>query len=128
MSIYVVLFVGVFGVYRPTRECFTHIETSTFHTGEGLQILTYARHSFPLRSEVSLTCHINCDKGLQFILVTHTCCRLFGSGAVTTCFYDLGLSGLELEHPTFRMRSERFINRMRHCGGQNIVEDTKEKT
>ena len=22
----------------------------------------------------------------------HTCCRAFGSGAVTTCFYDLGLS------------------------------------
>ena len=23
---------------------------------------------------------------------THTCCRVFGSGAVTTCFYDIGQS------------------------------------
>ena len=29
--------------------------------GEGLQILTYARHSWPLSSEDSLTCHIYCD-------------------------------------------------------------------
>ena len=26
--------------------------------------------------------------------------------AITTCFYDLGLSGLGFDHPTFRMRSE----------------------
>ena len=28
---------------------------------EGLQILTYARHSWPLSSEGSLTCHTHCD-------------------------------------------------------------------
>ena len=37
--------------------------------GEGLQILTYARHSWPLSSEGSLTCHTHCNTGLLFILV-----------------------------------------------------------
>ena len=41
----------LFKVYRPTREFFTHMETIT---GDGLQILTYARHSWPLSSEDSL--------------------------------------------------------------------------
>ena len=37
--------------------------------GEGLQILTYARHSWPLSSEGSLTCHTYCDTGHPFIMV-----------------------------------------------------------
>ena len=37
-----------------TRELFTNMETIT---GEGLHILTYARHSLPLSSEGSLACH-----------------------------------------------------------------------
>ena len=38
---------------------------------------------------------------------THINCREFGSGAVTlTCFYDLCLSRLGFEHPTFRLRGE----------------------
>ena len=36
---------------------------------EGLQILTYARHSWTLSSEGSLTCHAHCDTGLPFIMV-----------------------------------------------------------
>ena len=36
---------------------------------EGLQILTYARHSRPLRSEESLACHTYCDTGHPFIMV-----------------------------------------------------------
>ena len=45
---------------------------------------------------------------------THTCCRTFGSGAVTTCFYDLVLSRLGFEHllVTFRMRG-KCSNRLR---------------
>ena len=31
--------------------------------GEGLQIFTYARHSWPLSSEGSLVCHTFCDIG-----------------------------------------------------------------
>ena len=37
--------------------------------GEGLQILTYARHSWQLSSEGSLTCHSHCDTELPFIMV-----------------------------------------------------------
>ena len=37
--------------------------------GEGLQILTYARHSWPLSTEGSLTRHTQCDTGLPFIMV-----------------------------------------------------------
>ena len=36
---------------------------------EGLQILTYAWHSWPLSSEGYLTCHIYCDTGQPFIMV-----------------------------------------------------------
>ena len=32
-------------------------------------------------------------------------CRAFGSGAVTICFYDLSLSRMGFEHPTFRLRA-----------------------
>ena len=39
---------------------------------------------------------------------THTYCQEFGSWAVTTWFYDLGLSRLGLpQHLTFRLRGER---------------------
>ena len=38
-------------------------------TGEGLQILTYARHSWPLSSEGSLACHTYCDTDHPFIMV-----------------------------------------------------------
>ena len=37
--------------------------------GEGLQILTYARHTWSLSSEGSLTCHNYCDTGLPYIMV-----------------------------------------------------------
>ena len=42
-------------VLRPTQEYFTHMETSPY-AGEGLQILAYTRHLWPLSSEGSLTC------------------------------------------------------------------------
>ena len=63
-----------------------------YGTSEWLQI--YARHSWPLSSEGSLTCHTYCDTGLPFIMVIYegTCCQAFGSGVDTTCFYDSGLS------------------------------------
>ena len=38
-------------------------------TGEGLQILTYARHLRPLSHEGSLACHTYCDTGHPFIMV-----------------------------------------------------------
>ena len=42
-------------VLRPTQEYFTHMEASPY-AGEGLQILAYTRHLWPLSSEGSLTC------------------------------------------------------------------------
>ena len=45
---------------------------------------------------------------------THTYCRALSSGAVTTCFYDLGLSHLGFEHPTFQLRGQRS-NTLRHA-------------
>ena len=38
--------------------------------GEGLQILTYAQHSWPMSCEGSLTCHTYYDMGLPFIMFT----------------------------------------------------------
>ena len=46
-------------------------------TGEGLQILTYAWHSWSLSSEGSLTCHTYCYTGQPFIMViTEDPCHL----------------------------------------------------
>ena len=39
--------------------------------GEGLQLLTYARHSWPLSSEGSAPWHTQCDTGLTFIPYDH---------------------------------------------------------
>ena len=39
------------------------------------------------------------------------------NGAVTACFYDLGLSRLEFEHPTFRLQGERS-SLLRHRRGK----------
>ena len=44
-----------------------HSDGEVSIAGEGLQILTYARHSWPLSSEGSLTCHTHCDTGLLVI-------------------------------------------------------------
>ena len=52
----------LFVVYRPFREFFRIAV-------EGLQILTYARLSWSLRSEDSLAFHTYCDTGHPFIMV-----------------------------------------------------------
>ena len=67
--------------------------------GEGLQILTYSRHSWSLSSEGSLAWNTYYDTGHPFIMVisedlfhTHTYCRAFRGWAVTAWFNDLGLN------------------------------------
>ena len=60
--------VCLFGVYRPTRESIDSYGDVT-NKGEGLQIMTYTRHSLPLSSEGSLACHNYCDTGHPFIMV-----------------------------------------------------------
>ena len=56
-------------------------------------------HAWSLSRESSLVCHTYCDTGHPFVMIisechTHTFCQTFGSGSVTTCFYELGLSRL----------------------------------
>ena len=73
-------------VFRPTRVFFTHIETSP------LPVKAYARHSWPLSSEVSLA---YCDKGHLFMTIISgdpwqtLHCRAFSSGAVTSWLFLL---------------------------------------
>ena len=55
------MFVCLFGVYHSCEDVTI--------TDEGLQILTYARHSWPLSSERSLACHTYCDREHLFIMV-----------------------------------------------------------
>ena len=66
------------GVFRPTREFFTYMETSP------LPMKAYARHSWPLSRGDSIACHTYYDKDRTSD--THTYSRAFGSGAATTCF------------------------------------------
>ena len=46
-----------------------HLFGDVTSVGEGLQILTYTRHSWPLSSEDSLASHIYCDRSHPFIMV-----------------------------------------------------------
>ena len=116
------LFVCLFGVYRLTREFFTHMETSPLPM-KGCKILTYARHSWLLSSEGSLACHTHCDTGLPFIMVIsedpwHS--HLLPNVWQWSChyrFYDVGLSRLGFENPTFRLRGQRS-NSLRHRRGR----------
>ena len=92
---------------------FHSFETVTI-TDEGLQILTYARHSWPLGS---LTFYTYCNiwaNPLNWPSTrthdTHTCCRAFGSGAVTTCFTD-SRPGIEPCYPAFEANAFFFIQK-----------------
>ena len=94
-------------------------------TDEGLQILTYTRHSWPMSSEGSWACSTYCDTGRPFKMVisedpshSHLLPSVWhGSWYMcTTCFYDLGLSWIGFEHPTYGLSGERS-NRLRHHGG-----------
>ena len=85
------LSVCLFGCFRNTRE-FLHSYGDIAIANEGLQILANVRHSLPLNREGSLACNTYRDIGHPFIMVisedpahyTHTNCRAFCSGAVST--------------------------------------------
>ena len=66
-NVFVCLFVWFFGVFLSHSRIF-HSFGDVIIDGEGLQILTYARHFWPLSSEGSLVCH-TCDTGHPFIMV-----------------------------------------------------------
>ena len=106
------LSVSLFRVFRPSRGFF-HSYGDVTITGEGLQILTYTRHLWPLWSESSLACQTYCDThpfkwSCAKTSDTHAYWLALSKGAITTCacFNDLGLSRLGFEHSTFRMQSE----------------------
>ena len=82
--------VCLFKVFCPTREFFTHMETSQLPM-EGFKFWTM------------LSTHVNWG-------VTLTA---FSNRAVTTCFYDLGLSRLGIKHPTCKRSkcSHRLLHR-----------------
>ena len=100
--------------FVPIENFFTYIIAS-----EGLQILTIARRSHGHWAFWGFF-------GVPHLLwhwasVYHGHRRgpvkltpiAFSDGAVTTWFYDLGLSRLELGHPTFRLRVERLNSFMK---------------
>ena len=97
------LFVCLFVWDLTTHSRFVHTYWDVNIAGEGLQILTYARHAWSLRSEGSLTC----DICLPNTRNNHTCCR-----AVTTCFNDLGLlrPGIEPRSPAYKASGVRINN------------------
>ena len=75
-------------------------------TVEGLHILTYARHSWPLSREGSLVCHTYCDKGHPFIIVISE--HPWHSHLMPSCHslfsrLIISLSQLGFEYPTFRL-------------------------
>ena len=100
----------LFVVLRPTPEFFTHGDVTI--TGEALQILTYPWHLWPY-SVPHLCDHLPTTRN------THICCQVFGSGPVTTCFYDFGLSWLGFEHHTFCMQGP-CSSRLHHCDGWTL--------
>ena len=97
MLCYVVcLFVCLWFLIRSHREFSTHMEPSPLPLKGCLPILGNHRHWALLN--VSLACHTYCDTGIRLswssprIRNTHNYCQAFGSGAATTCFYDLKLT------------------------------------
>ena len=116
-SLFVCLFVCL--------ACFAPLENFSLikrrqHYREGLHILSYARHSWPLNSGGSLACHTYCDTGRPFIMVIsndswHS--HLLPSVMHLSCNCLLGLIRLGFEHLTFRMWGERS-NLLRHRRGQ----------
>ena len=54
-------------VYIPLDNFYNYGDVTI--PGEGLQILTYTWHSWPLSTEDSLACHTYCDRGNPFIMV-----------------------------------------------------------
>ena len=93
-------------------------------TGEGLQILTFARHLpvWSLSSDGSFACHIFCGSGHPLIMVIYEGrwhSYLLPSVWQWSCQYsisDLDLSRLGFKHLIFRLPDERS-DRLCHCHG-----------
>ena len=83
-----------------------------FHSFGAVTISDEGLHSGHCAMRTRATHTLTGDVRLKFSSAktrdTHIQCNAFGSGAVTTCFYDLGLLQLGFKHQTFRLRSECY--------------------
>ena len=113
-TLYICLFVCLFVCCFLSSSRIFHSYTDVTITGEGLQIFSFARHSWPLSSEGSIACLTYCDTGHSFLMVisedpwhSHLLPSVWQWGCHYLFFFDLGLSRLGFEHPIFRLRGER---------------------
>ena len=118
LSVCKLIYIFIFS--RTTEPISTKLGIKHTSLGTGCTVSPiYTRHSWPLSNEGSLACTPTRKRYLHLELQslkihdTHTCCREFSSRAVTACFIDFGLSRLEFERTTFRIRGER-ANRLRN--------------
>ena len=96
-----VLFVYLFVEFRPTQEFFTHLEMSPLPVKDCKFWPKLGTHShWAVRVLERAKPAVTRVNRLKWSLArtSETCCRTFGSGAVTACFNDLGLSRLGIEH------------------------------
>ena len=67
VCLFVCLFVSSISTHWRMFHLFGSVNITC--TSEGLQVLTYARHSWPLSREESLVCHTYCNREHLFIMV-----------------------------------------------------------
>ena len=108
------LLVCLFRVCRPNREFFSHIETSPLPVKGCKFWPRFGNHDLWEVSVLYSVPHLlwHAESVVMVISVyreTHTYCPAFSSGAVTICFYDLGLLRLGFKHPTVRLRSQSQV-------------------
>ena len=84
-----------------SKNCHSHGDVTI--TGEGLQILTYTRHSWYKKVRVLQLDTLTVTRDVHLLWLfprprdTHTCCRPFGSRVLNAYFNELGLSRPEIE-------------------------------
>ena len=107
-----------FGVYRPTREFFTHMDTSPLlvkgcKCSALMAIEQWGFFSVPHLLRHGPTLYNDHPRGP----VTHTFCRVFGSGAATIPVFMTGLSrrGIEPRSPAHKMNALLLRHRLQHC-------------
>ena len=107
-------------LFRPTREFLTHMETLSlpvkgckFWLMLGIYSYWAARFlSVPHRLRHRTFVYNGHLRGP--VTLTPIAERFAYSGAITACFYDLDLSLLGFEHPTFRLRGQRSNSQRPH--------------
>ena len=107
------------GVFHPTPEIFTHMQTSLLPL-KGWAWLTYARQSWPLSSEGSLACLSYFGTGHNGHLRTLTPIAERLALELSLPFLRTRSVAAGIEHQTFRLPGQRS-ERLRHRRGLNSV-------